>query len=1151
MKFLSGCFGKVLRFLLAVLLGVVLTLGGIVGAGYFALMTKGIMGTVSDKVNDSGAGITLQFTDEVRDMSLFEWGKGLVDLASRLTAENGPTIGELETYIGIDKISSSLADVLKMEQEDFKNASLTGSETGLAAVIVNKMTMKNLVKMVGEDNNFLPDLPLFKDDSEFMDKPLKEAFSNLTDYTIGDFIEVKPDSASVIKAVASIKIKEVGDKLPTLPIGDFIDQGEDTHPVIKAIAELSINDLGTSKLTEAVNKMKLSDVLTGMEENSTNQVLFSLKDVTIGELSGSEADKLIKSMFLCEIMDIDGSSNRTLQTLQHACISSQYVTLESPTIIDGNAYVAGENYSLISQNTNGSCYVLYYPEETVYSCVKEGDSIPVRSGGYPVSYRIYRPTSSLDGEGKVTVNGVLFSAVSEEEGNNITSGENTLVGATLYVKQKDAVLSQEDGTATVKNRYHCLFDEDGHYLFVNGFDDATPKGAMYLPAACVDAIDVDTRLVSSLAEYKISDTQFLDRKAVKTNETYTSGGADLRVYRYYPLEGINEKMNDLTLEGVIDITESSPRLLKSIRDTKITQMGSKIDTMTLGEMVDVGSSKLLQSLSDATLNSLGDKVNTLFIDEIIALDANSSQMIRSLRYATLNSQIEYLNPADLVASGLLTTADAATYHAQEAPEYALYEKAADKTIANRYYYRVSGGLVDNVYVLYYDENDEVRTQGGNTAYYKIRCYEQKAYSFIDLSTLTLPENVNGAIGDNQAVLDAQEADKTYYYQVDGAGAIVTTYILALKDGQPETDPGDATKTRVYTVTEKYNRPMMGLSDKTNELTLGDVFSGETLEKGVLGLIDSKTKLNDISNKVAQAVQNSSVAILADTGVVAKSTFTGSDFASLAKERKSFLYNSTITDMLDGMFGFIANPVDMSNPLMPSINYARVSPRHFDIAETSFSSLTQFVGAYSQYGEVQFSGGNVTVTVDTATGSYDNLNWGRDINGDNVIDYYAIPMFSLVGSNAVVFSDSDSNPVDVYIAVYNRKIEKTTVTQTAFASLSDFVAAYEQNDSLTLSGNVTVTVDVAPGSADEAFGVDSDSDTVIDYYEIPAYVLSGTTYTITFEDADHNPITVQTAIFDDLATGYLGYHKHQVGYYYDSTSAILVPEAGNTKIERIS
>lgn len=1149
MKFLNGCFGKVLRFLLAVLLGVVLTLGGIVGAGYFALVKKGMMGLVSDKVGASGSGFTLTFTDEVREMSLLEWGKGLVSLAGTLTAENGTTIGQLEEYIGFDKISSSLADVLKMDPEDIKNASLTGSETGLAAVIMNKMTMKNIVDMVDSENSFLPDLPLFKDESEFMHKPLKEAFSHLTDYTIGDFIEVKPDSASVIKAIAPIKISEVGDKLPTLPIGDFIDRGENTHPVINAISDLSINDLGTNKLTDAINKMKLSEVLTGMEEDSTNKVLFSLKDTTIGELSGSEADKLIKSMFLSEIMDIDGSSNRTLQTLQHACVSSQYITLESPVVNGGNAYVAGENYSLISQNTDGSCYVLYYPEETVYACVKEGESIPVRSGGYPVSYKIYRPTSSLT-DGKTTVNGVLFSAVSDEEGHTVVSGENTLVEATLYVKQKDAVLSEEDGTATVKNRYHCLFDEDGHFLFVNGFDDSVPKGALHLPAPCVNTIDVDTRLVSSLAEYKVSDAQFFDRKAVKTSETYTSGESTLPVYRYYPLEGINEKMNEITLDGVLEITESSPRILKNMRGTKITQMGSRIDTMTLEEMVDTSSSKLLQSLSDVTLNGLGDKVNTLFVDEIITIDANSSQMIRSLRYATMNSQLEYLNPADLVSSDLLTTADATSYRAQEVPAYARYEKA-DKTVVNRYYYRVSGGLVDDAYVLYYDENDEVKIEGGNTAYYKVRSYEQRAYSFIDLSALTLPENVDGTIGDNQSILDAQEAGKTYYYQIDGSGAIAATYILALKDGQPETDPGDLTKTRVYTVTEKYNRPMMGLSDKTNELALGDVFSAETLEKGVLGLIDSKTKLNDISEKVAQAVQNSSVAILADTGVVAKSTFTGSDFASLSKERKSFLYNSTITDMLDGMFSFIANPVDMTNPLVPVVNYSPVSPKRYDITETSFSSLTQFVAAYSQYGEVQFSGGNAVVTVDTTAGSYDNLNWGRDVNGDEIIDYYAIPMFSLVGTNNVVFRDGDNNPVGVYIAVYNKKIEKTNVSQTSFSTLSDFVAAYEQHDTLVLGNNVTVTVDVAPGSIDEAWGVDSDNDAVIDYYEIPAYVLSGTTYTVTFEDVDHNAITVQTAAFDDLATGYAGYHKHQVGYYYDSTSATLVPEAVNTKIERIS
>ncbi|MBO4539081.1 MAG: hypothetical protein J5781_02310, partial [Clostridia bacterium] len=71
MKFLSGFFGKLVRFLLCVLLGVVLTLGGIVGAGYYALMTGGMMGKVEEIGNQNG--VEIKFTDEVRDMSVYEW----------------------------------------------------------------------------------------------------------------------------------------------------------------------------------------------------------------------------------------------------------------------------------------------------------------------------------------------------------------------------------------------------------------------------------------------------------------------------------------------------------------------------------------------------------------------------------------------------------------------------------------------------------------------------------------------------------------------------------------------------------------------------------------------------------------------------------------------------------------------------------------------------------------------------------------------------------------------------------------------------------------------------------------------------------------------------------------------------------------------
>ena len=1151
MKFSGGFFGKLLRFLLCVLLGVVLTLGGIVGAGYYALMTGGMMGKIEDIGHQNGFN-EITFTDEVRDMSVYEWGMQLVQLASTLTSDNGTTIGELEDFIGTSLISNALCDVLKLDDASvIKAASLTGSETGLAAVIVNTMTMKNIVKMVGEENNFLPDLPLFKDDSEFMDKPLKEAFSNLTDYTIGDFIEVKEDSASVIKAVAPIKIKEISEKLPTLPIGDFIDQGENTHPVVKAIADLSINDLGTEKLTQAINKMKLSDVLTGMTEDDTNKVLYSLKDTTVGELSGTEADKLVKSMFLAEIMDIDPTSNLTLQSLQYACIASQYVTLTSPSFsLDGKyAYVPGSDLDLLLQNTNGSCYVKYYPEKTVYDCVRDNSNvIAMQNGGYPIDYRIYRPTSTLTNN-SVTVNGVTFTAVLGEDEQPVTSGENTLVHATLYVNQKDATFAEEAGTATVKNRYHALYDENGNLKFFNGFDDATIKGALYLPTQCVDSVDVDERIVSSIAEHKISGTNYLDRKALKSRDTIAVSEQTVPVYEYHPLEGINEKMNDLTLDGVIEINESSPLLLRSMRSTKITEMGTKIDTMTLGEMVDAGSSKLLQSLSDTTLNGLGNKVNTLFIDEIITLDSNSSQMIRSLRYATLDSQIEYIDISTLQHSDLLATTDAAVYHALEAEYYGQFEKA-DGTVVNRYYYKVTGGAVDETYVLYFDENDDVRTQGGNTAFYKVRKYEQRTYSYVNLSALTLPTDVNPAVGDNLTILNAREADKTYYYAVDGTGAITNEYIVSMKDGAPELNPADTTQTRVYTVTDKYNRPMVGLSDKTSELTLGDVFSAETLEKGVLGLIDGKTKLNNISSEVAKAVQNSSVAILADTGVISQSTFTGGDFASLTKERKSFIYNSNMTDMLNGLIGFVAHPLDTS-AMIPTIDYSKVSPKHVSIAETTFDTLTQFVAAYSQYDELEFTGGAVTVTVNTADGSDDNRLWGRDINNDNVIDYYAIPMFSLIGTNGITFEDTSSAPVGVYIAVYNVKSEKSAIAAT-YSSLCDFADAYAQYDTLTLTGNVTVTVDTTAGSDDMiVWGVDTDSDNIIDCFNIPTYSIEGS-FSITFEDAGHNPVTVNLVCFDDMPNKYTTYHQHQVGYYYDSTgTSSISPEVGNAKIERIS
>lgn len=1271
MKFMSGFFGKLLLVILCILLGVVLTLGGIAGAGYYVLMTNGMMGTIEEKANESGA-VKLEFSDEVKNMSVFTWAKGFLDVASKLTAPDGPTIGDLEKYIGMEVISTNLSEILNMDKSIIQGATLVGEETGLGATITANMTVSNVLDLIGGAS--LPDMPIFKSDSSFMNEPIKTAFGSLTDFTLGDFIEITDGSAKVMRSLKNVKVSEIGDTIPTMPIGDFIDQGDDTHPVIKAISPLSINDLGTSRLTDTINGMKLSDILSGMTEDDTNKVLYSLRELTVGDLSGQKADKLVNSMFLGEIMDIDDSSNQALQTLKYSCISSQYVELSS-AIHDSEgkyAYVPGEKYSYVVANTDSSYYVAYYPETIEYDRAFDDNGVAVyKNGMYGIVYRLYRPTAALT-DGKVTIHGVEFSAVLDEENNPVTKDDDTLVETVLYVESKTTP-TDTSYPVTVKNRYHCLFDESGRFVFRNCFDEAL-KGVLLIPDVCVESTDATAMTLSSYSQHKIVDGRYLDSKAVSSDRKVNVDGAEVTLYEFHPLEGINETMNDVTLGGVLTIDETSPKIMKSLKDTKITEMGSAIDNLPLGDMIDVGDSRILRSLADTSLNGMAEKVDTLYIDELMEINDDSSRMIKVLRYSSLKSSTEYIDLGELINSdsaAFAAVTDAAEYKAMEDEYYSNYlkqgasspinryyyrvegnavtgvyvlylddsdvekadgegktlffktrvysgEKAeyidltdsttyktrgdagidindednlailnaeitgkhyyytvdsegkitdvyvqsgtpvttgagtlvahifsfyrpmiglSDKTnelilsdvleitpssskimrnladtkinkmgqridemtlgemvntsssklltaladarlddigervntifidemigidddssqmikslryaalesrlvyldktslspsatvvadnaaevkalevsdysnygLGNRYYYEVENNNVKNVYVLYLDGNDAEKTQGTNTAFYKTKLYEQREYSYIDLTSLTPSSGVVRGIGENNAILDAEESDKTYYYRIGSGSLIEQAYVVVFDDnGEIKTDPGDPTLSEVYTVTGRHNRPMIGLSDKTNELVLGDVFSAENLNSGVLSLIDENTKLNNISDAVATAVQNSSVAILSDTGVIDSATFGGEDFNKLSKERKCFIYNSTMTDMLNGMIGFIANPLTYTPA--PTINYSKVSPHKTTISASSYASLTDFVAAYTQYDELEFSAAT-TVTVDATA----DAQFARDINGDSVIDYYAIPVFNVTGSG-VTFSGAS-----VYLAVYD-------------------------------------------------------------------------------------------------------------------------------------
>ncbi len=934
MKFMSGCIGKILTVILCIMLGVVITLGGIVGAGYYALMTEGMVGTIID-----GTGLPLNPSEEVKQMSLLAFGTELVGMAGGLMGEGeeATTIGKLEDFIGSPFLSNTLFEVIGIDPAVTRESTVPK----IGETLTSNLTLGTLSEKMGIS---LPDMPLFKDD-EFMTKPVSEAFGGLSDITLNKFIEIKDDSPSVLKVLGDATISGLSEKIDTIKIGDIIEVGEDTSAIIKTISDLTIKDLGGSALTDKINGMKLSEILPNLDENSSAVLLYSMRDLTLGDLQGEGGKDAINGMFMGDLMSIGSDSNQTLKSIQYACIASQYV--ENGAILNNDAkygYAAGGRYAFVpngsglaSVDTDGRYKVYFYPEDTTYKCFVAED-VPVTSEDgkyYKVTYETYAERASLS-DNKVTLYGIPF--VAQYRGGNLITDENgkCLVSAPLYIDKND-VASLENGELTLKNRYHSLYNEEGEFLFVNALqEDETAKGILLLPGVVVQSLTVDNTTKTLMAyRYYEPDGKggYFDGKAIKTSEE--SDGTP--VYEYKPLRGINETldtltmasvttidetspkimqslkdkkiselstvMNDMTMGEVMDIDESSSKIMKSLKDTPINDVGTKIDSMTLDEMVDTGDSRLLTNLSSSKLNELGSSVENLFLDEMTEINDGSTKMLQSLRYAVMNNQTVY--KSGLSDKATATAADTA------------YVVKEDAKYDGRYYYEVNGdNKIIGAYVLYLDKNGLPKQEGGATCYYKTKLYND-----------------------------------------------------------------------CY-------RPMIGLSGKTDELTLQDAFSDDVLSNGVLSLLDRTTKLNDISGDAAQAVQNSSVAVLVSAGVIGKSSFSKFGQGSMKEEYKAFVYNSSMTDMLTGLMDFISNPYSISGDMPPvvTLNDSGIKPKTVNVDQATFTSIDSFetyLGGLSfEQGDALNFMQNVTVAID----DIEDAAYFVDTDGDQTPDTYVVPFF---------------------------------------------------------------------------------------------------------------------------------------------------------------
>ena len=99
---------------------------------------------------------------------------------------------------------------------------------------------------------------------------------------------------------------------------------------------------------------------------------------------------------------------------------------------------------------------------------------------------------------------------------------------------------------------------------------------------------------------------------------------------------IGSKVETLTLGDIIEIDENDT-LLKSLENCTLLTVSSEINNLRLEQIVSIDpSNKILYALRESTVSSIGSKINTLTLGDIIDINDDSSQILKSLKGTKIN-----------------------------------------------------------------------------------------------------------------------------------------------------------------------------------------------------------------------------------------------------------------------------------------------------------------------------------------------------------------------------------------------------------------------------------------------------------------------------------------------------------------------------------
>lgn len=415
-------------------------------------------------------------------------------------------------------------------------SSTLGDITGLEISVLKASTLGDLGKTFTENltveqasDKFgiaFPDLPVFKKDT-FLESPLSTAFESMEEFELQDFVEVTEDSSPILQSLKDMQIGQMSDP--------------------------------ENGLDKRINELMLKEVIT-IDENS-NKILKKLEDTKVGELGSTETNNLIMTMKLEEVIDLEeGVSPAALWALREVPIGD--LGDSSTDQIIKNMKLA----DLMDIDETSSPILRYFKANNTTLAGKDESEQP----------------NGVNEALKVMTLGDMIEITDPE----LPGGSTKLMWA-LKDCPLETIPADDDNPAIL------------------GIEDQI--------------------------------------KIVPLNELLEVGTTHIWIYLgTATIEDLGAKIDDMNMSDVIEITEISPEILRKMRpfnplidtagnealfgteEIKVSELNTKLEPlvqdMTLGELIDINASSepILLALKDTKISNLNSRIASLQINEVFS-----------------------------------------------------------------------------------------------------------------------------------------------------------------------------------------------------------------------------------------------------------------------------------------------------------------------------------------------------------------------------------------------------------------------------------------------------------------------------------------------------------------------------------------------------